>query len=348
MSAAFISRGALAAIAAAALVGLGVTPASASPAPRPLPPTNHLYAVGCDPTLHSTLVSVDPTTGVLTQIGTDQGGAACSETAAWDRASQTAYYINKGSPQDLYSLNIVTGVATVIGEVHDGSNYPTVNTMMIASNGDAYLLANNNVLFSLNLNTAIETYIADGPGEEDPPIYASAFDCSTGSFYTVDQAGVFSETEVRNGSSLNIADLIGFGGGEPYSMQIDAGGTLWIEADTGSLEPNFGGLETDPGSDEADLWTVDQDEPGPGEISESAIEAGPLQLNGANFYSKSLMITGPPTCGAVTPTPVPKRSLALTGVDAATPLTLGAILLGLGGLVVLSRRLARRQGSRTS
>jgi hypothetical protein len=288
MKSASIVKASLVGFLASALIAIGATPASATPPPRPLPVNQILYSVACDLTYNASLTSVLPTTGVASVIGTGVGGDNCGGAAAWDALTQTAYYFGTNS-DDLYSINLSTGVATDLGQFHAGVNQIFATAIMIGADGDAYIIDGPNDVYSVDLATAAVTLIGS-MGDPLPSYYAAAFDPADGKYYALDSVGNLGTIDVATGAFT----VVGVLGAVPaaqgsWALQFDANGTLWVEQD-GS------------GQNQSDLWSYL-----PTDLAASGIDSGDIAVAGTDIYTNSLLI---PTQAEVT---ISAQSVAVGG-----------------------------------
>jgi len=193
---------------------LAATPALAAPT---------LY--GLDDTTN-TLIRIDGATGARTVVGATGIAAGEFGDLAYDATTGTAYWVPGRDNGNLYTLNLTTGAATLIGAhgLSDafGLAFDTANNTLYASTGGAgqvyrlntgtgaatlvgnsgffasgldYSGANGLVgieggggrLFQLNPATGAGTQISAGVGFiNDSDL---AYDASTGSYYVVDYSG---------------------------------------------------------------------------------------------------------------------------------------------------------------
>lgn len=307
--------------AAAATIGmlaLGAAPASADP--RPLPEGDTLYSLPCNyysadaaqlPTLQ--LLDIDTTTAVATTIGagTAIADVDCAGQGAWDASTGTAYAIayrwSAEGDALLVSVDLATGVSTVVGAFHDSEGPTEVYSIAIDAEGNAF--ASYGGLFSLNLQTAEITYIGG-----DISNYGLSFDPTSGVLYTLDSSGGLSTVDTATGSTTSVGDV---SDGGTYSLAIDSAGIAWY-----GVDDRIGGDDY-----EVIITSVDPADPS------SREQSGALAVGTAFPFQESLFIV--PTAA---PAPAPEPALAATGAGVDTSLLIGAGILGLVGVALVMRR----------
>ena len=315
----------LAAVGAVALVLAGAAPAIA--AGNTIDPGDSLYAIDCDETVYNDwqLMSVNSSTAVSTTIGTGSGSTsdtafACAFQPAYNAVTGKSYYIQSEFTGDgnfyfLAEINVATGVSTRLGEFYYESGefdvQPAVESMAIGTNGAAFVLAEG-TLFSVNLTSGLLSAVSL-PGGSLLGAYAFAVDPSTGIFYAVDETNNLFELDTTNGNYFFLS-LVGAPAGDVvYSLQIDGGGTFWVEIDEDVDGPATAGLWS------FTLATVN-----------APVYSGVFTDD--PYYTEALLI-------------IPGAALAATGTDVSgAPLIAGGAaliaLLGVGAVVVARRRAA--------
>lgn len=304
----------LALAASAAIAMIGAAPASA--AGSTIDPGDSLYAINCDTVYFNwQLLSVDASTGFSTKIGTgdgyDETYFACAGQPAWDASTGKSYYIQwhytEGADTFLASIDVTTGVSTEIGEFFSGSgefiDYPYVESIAIGKDGAAFALSDGN-LYSVNLATAELTLV--GPSLYDT--WAFAVDPTSGEYYAIDEDSVLFRVDTATGSYENLGNIPVAEDSYIYSLQIDGGGTFWIEVDD----------DTEAG---ASLWSIT--------LSTLATPVLSGEFIDDPYYTEALLlIPGEPV-------------LPATGTDfSVAPIAAGlaGVLTLLGAAVVVTRR----------
>jgi hypothetical protein len=309
---------ALAAASTAALVLIGAAPAIA--AGNSIDPGDSLYAISCNSGSYNQwqLLGVIPETAAATTIGTGDGteGKGCGAQPAYDATTGKSYYIqwtstDEGSFTTLVEIDTITGVSTTIGEFHyvDGEIpvTPDVISMAIGTDGAAYAIAQSDgaELFSVDLTTALVTPIDSTLND----IFSFAVNPVTGDFYVINEDGELFSYDVATGDGVSIGSVpIETEDQGLYSLQIDGGGTFWVEID-------------DDSDSRGGLWSFTLDTFATPVFSGHFIDDP--------FYTEALLIVP-----GVVP---PKPQLAATGVDAGLGLGVAGFL-ALAGLLLVVRR----------
>ncbi len=235
----------VATIGAVALVFVSASPAQA--VGRNIDPGDSMYTINCDDIYNDwQLLSVAPPTAVSTPIGDGTGNGdlgGCAGQPAYDVTTGKSYYIQitydgEFSHWTLAEINVATGVSTTVGEfLWDNNEFPElvrIEAIAIGPDGTAYAIGSG-TLYSLNLATAVVD-----PIDETLIAFAFASDPNTGEFYAVDHAGeVFQFDDITTSGDLTSLgflahpdlDLDGELTGV-FSLQIDGGGTFWIDVAT--------------------------------------------------------------------------------------------------------------------
>ncbi|MEQ1735306.1 MAG: hypothetical protein ABL886_02605, partial [Rhodoglobus sp.] len=238
---------ALAFVGAAVLVAVGAAPAHA--AGRNIDPGDSMYTINCDQIYNDwQLLSVAPPTAISTPIGDGDGTSefgGCADQAAYDLTDGTSYYVQitfdgENVHWALAEINVATGVSTTIDEFWwENGEFPElvrVDAIAIGSDGAAYALGDG-TLYSLDLASAI----VDPIDFECVTAFAFASHPTTGDFYVVERGGevwrfddIGSGCELTSLGSLIHADL-DLSDSEVtgvFALQIDGGGTFWIDVQT--------------------------------------------------------------------------------------------------------------------
>jgi LPXTG-motif cell wall-anchored protein len=302
-----------------ASIALVSTPAYA--APRPLPEGDLLFTIACDDAHpEGQLLSLDPATAAATAIGvgTPDISFNCAGQAAWNAATSTAYYVLYNGEDRLASIDLTTGVTTVIGTFGTGNLSTGADSMAIAPNGDAFFISDGD-LYSLDLAIADGTLIgALGIGGS---ISAFAADPTSGILYGItDKGDIYTINPVTGAATLLGTVDFSPTNTNAWSLQVASDGILWIEND----------IQIDQNTWHSQLWSVDPTVP-----STTDELSGLIAESGAGFYTESLLLTvgwAPP---AVVIPAAP--TLPDTGADVA-PIALAGLVLGLTGVVLLTLR----------
>ena len=308
----------LAAAVTLGMLALGTAPASA--APRPLPEGDTLYALPCNyysapvgdlPTLQ--LLDVDTTTAAATAIGTgtEIADVDCAGQGAWDASTNTAYAIAYSWGVDgdalLIKVDLATGVSTVVAPFNDTEGPTDVYSIAIDAEGNAF--ASYDGLYSLDLDTATMTYIGGSVSN-----YGLAFDPTSGVLHTLNSSGILSTVDTVSGATTPLGDITE---GSTYSLAIDSAGVVWFGIDV-SL-PGDGYEVIIASVDSADLTSFE--------------ESGTLTVGEVAPFQEALLIAPD-----VVPAPAPEPVLAATGAGVDTSLLIGAAILGLVGIGLVTRR----------
>jgi len=316
--------------------------AQAAVTPGTLATGDTLYTLQCDDNSNPILMSVDPTTLVATGIGTGSASYTCGSQVAYNPVDKKAYYTYWGSsPYSLASIDLTTGVSTIVGEFvlnTDNTVHPDIYAMAIDSLGHVFGYSGDRKLYSIDLSTGVCTYIADVLDSNSNPtayIYGLAFSPDN-VLYAVEYAdnGRLLSINTTTGAATTVVDdynsLVGTNRSE--SLAFDSNGTLFLEVD---------------GSNNSELWSADVTNfastvtqvmgSGTGNYTGNFLYDGTddATVNPTSFYNESIFIVP----GATTPTPTP--TLAATGVDGAVSATTGAIafaMVAAGSLIVARRK----------
>ena len=318
-----------------AAIVLAGAPAANAAAPTALPPGQTLFAIDCE-NYGTQLWSFTPD-GAATPIGTASGlDTSCGgggQTSPIDGLSYFIYYPGAGVSA-LATMDLTTGVVTTIAGISGDTSGAW--QFFITNSGSAFI-TNTNMLYSIDLVTAVTTSIgsmapaSDGAVGYDPltdTIYA--FDRSnTIGIYTIDRTtGAGTNTGI--GGNWPALPCLGLGtvGGRPDGVVFDSAGFAWIQSD----------------SCDSQIMSFDVSAPGStmtGELFDSTATLYPTAPN--DFYSETFLISA---AAPVTPPLTPAGAgLAATGIDAAQVATMAgigaaAVLLG-ATLLVRRRRMAR-------
>lgn len=179
------------------------------------------------PTNPQSLVIVDPLTGLVTQVGSfGQDGQTMADLTF--TPDGTLYGWLEPFDDDLYTINVATGQATLVGE----SGLGTYGSGL-ASNGSGVLYfageGTGGTLYTVNATTGAVTVVAtleDGPAGSGSAVGAMAFSPGGTLYATVAQSGgrtpaylvtINPQTgEITNiGQSIDRLDAIAFGLGAP-------------------------------------------------------------------------------------------------------------------------------------
>jgi hypothetical protein len=318
----------------AALALLGA-PAANAAAPTALPPGQGLFAIDCED-FGTQLWSFTPD-GAATPIGTASGlPSSCGGGAQTSPINGVSYFIYyPGGPVSaLATMNLTTGVATTIATITGDTVNPW--QLFITNSGSAFVTSSN-VLYSIDLATAITTSIGSMAPASDGAV---GYDSLTDTIYAFDRSntiGIYTinrttgaGTNTGIGGNWPALACLGLGtpGGRPDGVVFDSAGFAWIQSD----------------SCDSQIMSFDVSAPGStmtGELFDSTGTFYPIAPN--DFYSETFLISAAP---AVTPPAPPATGgLAATGTDTALLATAGGIgavaaLLG-AALLVRSRRTAR-------
>ncbi|MCA9287532.1 MAG: hypothetical protein KDA05_03050, partial [Phycisphaerales bacterium] len=167
-------------IASAAVAALAVAAGTAS--------AGTMYAISSSRVLYS----VDINTGAVTELLTVSSNASTTAGLAWDSSTQTMYLTSTGN-DSLYTLNLTTGEATLVGAygvpvVMHGLEYDSSTDTLYAASSTP------NALYRVDKNTGLATEIAQTGLTSFPNLgYDSTNDVLYGTssgnegFYSVDR-----------------------------------------------------------------------------------------------------------------------------------------------------------------
>lgn len=175
----------------------------------------------------SKLARFNKTTGAATVIGTGTG--ITGEALAIEiGADGKAYTI--GWDDNLYSLNLSTGLASLIGPMFGGVDDPALNIMDLAFDRNGALWATDNeMLWTTNLSTGAATFQTNIVGVSGP-IMGIAFDANDNLFATTFLPPFFMAVDTESGAATLIATVNV--GDPPLSLH---GGDIFIAPEPGTL-----------------------------------------------------------------------------------------------------------------
>jgi hypothetical protein len=204
------------------------------------------YTVSYSAANNSGFYSVDQTTGVHTLIGSTGYGMT---GLAFDVTTQTMYASGyTGSVSNLYTINIATGAATLVGQINAGI------VIGIASDAIGNIFGVDLVsdaLISINKTTGAQTvigplgvninYAQDIGFDRDNNILYGALYTTSGGFYTINTAtgqASFINNFIAEVCALSIPYTIGGGGGpiETAGFRIYRDGIMIAEVDGETFE----------------------------------------------------------------------------------------------------------------
>lgn len=245
-----------------ALLALGfvtsVGTSSAVAAIGALPEGQEMYVISCDngpaenPIYSGTLLSVDPSTGVLTPIGDGTptlNPSGCAGQGAINPVDGEYYYLSwdfPGVDDALAMMDIETGLSTLVGGLtFGGAPFDNVYGIAIDSVGNAFTTATGAGrtypgLYSVDLSDGTTTLV----GEFTRPLsgYAVAFD-NDDNLYVIDASGGNALLKVSTtdasiiSESSALSDVSGI-----YTMAFDADGTLWMQTNVSLFSADLSDL----------------------------------------------------------------------------------------------------------
>ena len=307
-------------LAAAALVGVSVSPAFAISAPRTLPADNTMLTTTCqDSTGSAWFLTYDVSAdGTLSGLGTatDHGSNyPCTYGGAFNAVDGKFYSIKYEYTNPAYTLisvDPVTGEWIPVAAFSGDELFP--ESLAIAPDGTAYVTSQD-VLSTLDLGTGVVTNIPGsdlGNGLDEWRIAVNPVD---GKLYGIaDNEGAdylwpFALIDTTDGT-IDTVYAQDPQDASYYALQFDSAGTAWI-------------VYSDPG---ATLESCDFLTP-----TTSCREQGSLMEQQTGYGTYSLMIG------------TPKAALPDTGVEATTAWSMGALAtaaLVVGGAILFVRRRA--------
>lgn len=170
--------------------------------------TPYAYAIDGDTSTDAPFYRIDLNTYAITQIGTVTGDTF--ESLSFGPGATTLYaYTDSGN--DLYTIDVNTGVQTLVGAT--GVSTSDAGLAYCPDNDTMYLAGESNELFTVNLSTGAATLVgATGTGVTgleciNGTLYGA--DDSTDSLYSLDRstgASTLIGALTLNGSPVDIAD----------------------------------------------------------------------------------------------------------------------------------------------
>lgn len=311
MSTPVFARAAAVAAAVAACLLIS-TPAQA--APFPLDEGDTLYTVACDE-LNLAIFTLDPLTGAGTAVGAGSADDAysCGYDPEWNYANSTAYTIAYGNGYALGTVDLASGVTTILAPITGATNY--ADSFAIDLDGIGYI-TNFQTLYTIDLTSGVTTLVGTIAGLDDYN-FALATDPTTGSIYLLQQDGVLFLLD----ESALTASLVGTFpvANDPvyhtWGMTFDSAGTAWVITDQAGTDGS------EPG-----LWSADIDNFDAPEFSGTT-----------SFYTFTIF-----NVPGDAPAPAPAPALADTGLDAGTLIGSALALLAAGAVLIGMRRSTRR------
>lgn len=304
----------------AAVLGIFGAQSASAVTPGTMADGNVLLAFPFDGNVAADLVSVDPVTGLTTQIGTSELGTGWSG-ASYNPADGQVYVIRLhdwNDPYTLYSVDPGTGEFTEIADLPGGVS---AGAIAIDADGNAYLIDWDERVYSFDLTDASVTLIGSFTASAGSDVYAFAINPVDGRAYAFGfyGDGDLLEINLDDGSATVVAeDYDADLGYFVCALAFDSNGTAWFQ-----VEQN-----------QAELWS--------GDINDLAATA---QLqdqffnpddSSDNIYTEALAIV---TSNAASSSGA-GNSLAETGVPAGQMLWTGALacVAVATGAVAVARR----------
>ncbi|MFA9276911.1 MAG: hypothetical protein ACEQR4_03590 [Rhodoluna sp.] len=304
-------------IAVFSLVVSTALPASATPA---LPSGDQLFGLDYNSGPYDQLYSIDASTASLTNVGTSRAGQVGPLSASYNPADSTAYYLLDASTNNLASMNPSTGTSTVLGTVTVGNQdaraigfSPSGTGFVIAANGTGGVSAK---LYSLNTSTRATTAISSSGTNLNGDVISLFYNPSTaqfevlttlGSLYSVSNVGVFTLIASTSTPSWYFV-----------GAQADSNGIIWA---------------TD-GNTSGTLAT----------LTRSGSTLTPANIAATNIGSTTMylqamfLVPAPPAPSAPAQSSTPVATLAQTGMNIGSWAFVSFGLLGVGILIIRSRR----------
>jgi hypothetical protein len=289
------------------LLGVTTSPAVAAGGPA-LPANDKLFIVECDfDVTELQLFGLNPETGLPTEIG---AGAPEETNCAFQGAQQPGsdwfYFFNNASY--LQRVDLITGVNETIAQFTlNGNTFTNAYSLTFGPDGTAYLLSYDD-LYTVNLDTAVLTYLSSPEfyDEYSGYPYAFAYDYVTEKFYVVEDGdGALYELTPSTGAKVELAYNADY---DVLSMAFDANGDLWSNG-----EGDFVSKVALASFGNSDDW---HDSP-------------EILVDSVGLYSESLWVS------PVFTTP----ELPDTGLSVSALVGMGALLLVIGVSIVVVRRL---------
>jgi hypothetical protein len=155
-----------------------------------------------------TLFSIDPDSLAVTTIGALGVETGAFGDLAYDPASGTMYWIGGRNNNSLYTINLTTGVATLVGS-HGINDLFALG--WVENGGGLYAQATNGNIYELSPTTAAATYFASNnvyPGgyDWDPDLNKMILlDAGIGDVYAIDGSGT--ATLLASSGFVNDSDI---------------------------------------------------------------------------------------------------------------------------------------------
>lgn len=280
-------------VAALGLVLLSAGPASAA---ATLPDGDQLYVIGDNQLWTSTQ------DGALTLVGAFASTGGGIYGADWDPTSGLAYFFRDGAPCQLYSLDIVTAVDTLIGTL-EASNCDGLD---VDVNGVLRVLSGSGQLYTVDKTDA--STISDVNVTADSEQLSFLASTTTAQFTTGDYSTELFSLDVTTGATTPIGDI-----DYVESADYDSTNQLWISGEGDTCQVGLSSMRQ------------------PGDGTTYGFEGDFIyEANCVNAFA--IFVTG----NFAPPAPV----LPATGPGAVVPLAAIAGLAVLAGVTVLIR--ARR------
>jgi hypothetical protein len=294
------------------VLGMGL-PAHAT---ATLPASDKIYAFDCSNGAVDMQLLELQADGTATEIGTGLGTTdnLCPNQAAWDWATQQAYFVFNGN---LYATDVETGVSTVIVAV-TGSDPSTESDLTdspylaIAPNGTAWVQSDG-WIGNINLTSGVVTQLTQANLRDQGAyyMYAMAYDANGGNLWAINADNTSDDSppipnkvvtidQTTGSTDFDGTTLIGYQNASIqnlYTMAFDSSGRLWAIYDNQNL---------------AELRSIDT---GTGVVTDQ----GDVLNEGSAVNTFSIFI-GSPNSGT------PAATLANTGANSSIELVLVASL----------------------
>ena len=296
------------------LIALGMgLPAHAT---ATLPASDKIYAFDCSDGAFDMQLLELQADGTATEIGTGlpTKDNLCPNQAAWDWATQQAYFVFRGN---LYATDVDTGVSTVIVAV-TGSDSNTESDLTyspylaIAPNGTAWVQSDG-WIGNINLTSGVVTQLTQANLRDQGAyyMYAMAYDANGGNLWAINADNTSDDSptlankvvtidQTTGSTDFDGTTLIGYQNASIenlYTMAFDSSGRLW------AIYMNV---------NSAELRSIDT---GTGVVTEQ----GDVLNEGSAVNTFSIFI-GSPNSGT------PAATLANTGANSSIELVLMASL----------------------
>jgi hypothetical protein len=323
----------------ALLIAATAGPLSASAFPSPpnaLPAGESLFATSCVEIAATPIQLVGVDAGAVTTpvgSGTDLGGNfSCGLAGAYNATNGQTYYVVLGDTPSLATVNLSTGVSSIVGALTNAVGGASVRVFGLAINAAGQAFAADFVsgdpslghLYSVDLTTGVLTLIGTDLGTHRFEALAFSPD---GTLYAYD-TDTFAPSELfeidTTFATATPVDGTSFRGtGRVMAIQFDSTGLEWLVA-------------YDAETTSSNLYSVDIE-------SDSTTSQGTLSSSLAPYFFASLILAPTPVAPVVDDASLARTGMNPSSTSSVLALAGGLVFVGFAGLLLIRRRTGSRR-----